>query len=237
MNGIRTNCATDRYVAGEDDAVLGTVATDLHTQRRGLVFCHGSGALSGDVLVSSRVLLGELASNATVHVGDLGGQTWGNDTVITRIQQAIDLLTGTYGCTKIALVGASMGGLNALNYIVRYSNQLQCAALLIPATDIVSLRSNSYLTTRWTEIDSIYGAPPSANYTGHNPIDFVNSIPSDFHMKIWWSTDDPLVYPSTVTAFLTARPQTESMSMGAVSHSVPDTFNLSIRYWLDKHLI
>lgn len=233
--GVRSSYALDRYApgTGEADFVIGTADTDLHTQPRGIVFCHGSGGLAVDAFLISRLMLNELGRTATVHVGDLGGQTWGNDTVVTRIDQAFDLLENTYGCTDLAVVGASMGGLNALNYIVRHSERLECAALLIPATDIASLRANPWITVRWPEIDAIYGG----DYTGHNPVDFADDIDPDFPMKVWWSDNDPLVYPYTIANFLAARPQTESLNMGSVSHDVPIAFNADIRRWLDRHLV
>jgi pimeloyl-ACP methyl ester carboxylesterase len=237
QNGVRLSYELGRYTAGEYDGVLGTVKTDLHTETRGIVFCHGSGGLAADALLLSRMLLHEISRTATVHVGDLGGQTWGNDIAVTRIGEAVTLLKNTYGCTKIALVGASMGGLNALNYIVRESDELECAVLLIPATDLVSLRANPWITVRWPEIDAIYGAPPNEDYTGHNPVDFADEIDPDFPMKIWWSNNDPLVYPYTIANFLAARPQTEHFDMGAVSHDVPIAFNDDIRRWLDRNLV
>jgi hypothetical protein len=233
FNGVRVSYELDRYAPGQNDAVIGSVATDLHTEPRGIVYCHGSGQLTADVLLGNRLLLRELGRGSTVHVGDLGGQQWGSDEHYEQIGYAVDLLE-TLGCTTISGLGVSMGADGLLNYIVRNPTKLACAALLIPLTDIVSARSNAYIASRWPEIDAIYGAPPNADYTGHNPIWFAGDIDPDLPMKIWWSSNDPLVYPATVAAFLAARPQTEDEDMGAVSHDVPVVWNPDVRRWLDR---
>ncbi len=229
MNSVRGSHALDRYYAGENDVVMGPLTMDLEVEDRGIIYFHGSGQFALDVTLTNRLLMNKLARDAVVHIGDLGGQSWGK--ALAQTQAAKDLLTDV-GCTKIAAVGTSMGACNALNFIVRESDQLECAALLIPLTDLVSARANPFIANRWPEIDALYGG----NYTGYNPIDFAEDIDPDFPMKIWYSSNDPLVYPSTVAAFIAARPQTEYYSMGAVLHDVPVVFNDGIKHWITKEM-
>lgn len=235
MTGVRTDFANGRYVVGENDCVAGAVKTDLHTQTRGIIYCHGSGGNANDVVTGDRFFIDMVGKRASIHIGDLGLQTWGSDLVVTRIGQARDILLGL-GVTHLGLYGVSMGGLSALNYAVRFPSYIDCVGLAIPATDLASLRSNPYLASRWPEIDAIYGAPPGANYTDHSPILFADDLDPEMPIKLWYSTDDPLVYPSTIDAFLAARPQTEAVSVGAASHSVPRSFYPSIKYFFDRNL-
>lgn len=235
---IRRSAGKDRYWAGETDIVWGTFKTELGTQPRGVVFAHGSGDLAESASNTGRFLLNRLARRSTVHVGDLGGQTWGSDAVVDRIDAAIDYLVTERGVVEpVTLVGASMGGCSVLNHVVRHPERVSCVALLIPLTDLNNARANPWLTGRWPEMDALYPDGVSGDWDGHNPIDFVDDIDPDLPMKIWYSSDDGLVPPATVEAFVAARPQTEADLVGAYGHSVPLNGPLSeeIANWISLH--
>lgn len=233
---IRTSFSKNRYAVGDEDLIVGTMKSDLGGQARGIIFCHGSGQSAQPLALEMHYLWDMLGRRAVVHVGDLGGQTWGSDTAVARIKLARAELRRRGVDGPIALVGLSMGSCNALNYAIRYPDEIACLALTIPVTDLVATRADPTFTSVWPEIDAIYGAPPSANYTGHNPIDFVDDLPADMPVKVWYAPNDPIVKVATVNAFLAARPQTESRSMGNVGHNVPRPFYWEINKFVADHL-
>lgn len=228
---------SDRYVAGETDVIHGDLRTELGAQTKGIVWVHGSGETAVLAHQNWAQHLYALAKHATVHVGDLGFQTWGSDLAVTRIGQAITQLR-TMGVTgKVALVGMSMGGCNALNYAVRHPEDVSCVAALIPLTDLAMIRANTSpaIVARYAEIDAIYGAPPAADYTGHSPVGFAGSISAGLPIHIWSSSDDPLVTPAMVDGFLAARPLTGHTVMGALGHDVNHAMIPGLLGFLAKH--
>lgn len=233
---MRTSFADDRYISDEQDLIVGGFATELGEQPRGIIYAHGSGGTAENQLPDMGLMFREWSRRATVHAGDLGFQTWGSDLVVTRIGQAITYLQSIGVQTPVALVGTSMGGCSVLNYAYQHPENVSCVAALIPLTDLVSIRANPWLSLRWPEIDAIYGEPPNEDYTGHNPVDFASSMDADLPIKIWYSDDDPLVYPATVEAFHSARPQTEMVNMGSHGHDVPNSYAESILEFIDLYL-
>lgn len=215
----------NRYAPGtnEQDFIVGDKKTWGKTQTNGIVVCHGSGSLAADTYYSLRYYLKSFSRNASIHIGDLAGQTWGSDIVVTRIGQAMTQLRAEGVTGKIALVGVSMGGCSAFNYAVRYPEEVACVTAIIPLVSLADARSNPWLTGRWPEIDALYGEPPNADYSDHSPIEFVDDLDPDLPIRIWSSTDDGLARPATHSAFVAARPQTEFTSIGAQGHSIENT--------------
>lgn len=208
---------------GEQHIVLGGLATWQGAQPKGVIWCHGSGEDASTSYLNGYRLVTELAKRSTVHVGDLGFQTWGNDTVVTRIDEAIDHLEATYGVTTpVVLVGISMGGCSALNYALRNPDKVAGVAAVIPLVDLDNSRNNAALSYRWPEIDAIYGTPP-ADYSEHSPVEFAAQLDPEMPIHVWSSSDDTLAPQSTHEAFVAARPQTGFSDIGAVGHTFPTT--------------
>lgn len=232
---LYVSAAENRYTAGEKDIILGSRKTWSKEQNVGIIFCHGSGADAESSISGMSDIFDALSPYATIHCGDLGYQTWGGDLVVERISEAMHLLKTEYGVAgKVALLGASMGSCSALNYALRYPHYISCVAALIPLTDLAKARANPYVAVRWPEIDAIYGAPPQT-YEGHSPITFAQDIAPNMPIKIWASTNDPLVTPDMPVAFVNARPQTELTWVGAASHSVPKSATDDIVEFLATH--
>lgn len=235
---IRRYGSLHRYAPNEVDILVTTAAVDIGGQPRGIVYCHGSGSSAEESAVEIRWLSDTLGRRSVLHMGDLGFQTWANDTAVDRIGQAIDSLRLIGVSGKVALVGASMGSGSALNYAYRYPEQVACVAACIPMTDIEFIRNNPNVAAPWVaEIDAIYGTPPDADYSGHSPILFADEIDPDLPIKIWYSDNDVLATPAKVMEFVAARPQTEVQSMGAINHMISEAFNWDITRWVDKHLV
>lgn len=233
---ITGTAARNRYALGEVDILLGTLKSDVGAQPRGIVFCHGSGDTAESAAHSFRFQFNMLAKRALVHIGDLAFQHWAADPGINRVRQAIAELRRRGVVGKVALLGMSMGAGLALNYANRYPEDVECLALTIPLTDLNDARANPYLTTRWPEMDALYPNGVSGDWQGHNPIEFAATMDAALPIKVWHSTDDPLARPDRTAAFLAARPQTESQSMGAVAHTVPRSFFREIEQFLSQHL-
>ena len=223
-------------VLSEQNIVSGSLRTWTGEQTRGVVICHGSGATAEDTSYAVRRMSHDLAKHATVHIGDLGFQTWGSDLVIQRIDEAITRLGQEGVEPPVALLGISMGGGSAFNYAHAHPEKVACVAAVIPLTDLNDARANPWLTARWPEMDAIYGAPPDNDYTGHNPVDFAPDLPADMPVHIWSSSDDGLARPATHQAFLAARPQTMFTNLGPVAHTFPRSAEASVNGFILKNL-
>lgn len=219
---VRTEHGTARYVAAEDDIVLGTAATWLHT-RAPLIYCHGAGDTAGSAFHKSGQgpLLKQLARLYTVALCDLGGaQTWGNDTVVTRIGQAKTYLSSSFGATgPVVLVAGSMGTLGALAYTLANPSDVRGVAAVIPALDLNDLVVNNRGGSA-AAINTAYGGSYSDVTHGptHSPVQFAASLPA-IPISLWTASDDAVCVPSTADAFVTARPSTSRSSVGALGHT------------------
>lgn len=210
--------ARGRYVANEDDVVLGTVKSWTGQQPTGVVFCHGSGDTVVQPFRDQVSLLYGLARQATVHLGDLGYETFCNDLAITRVGQAIAHLRSSWGVVgPVALVGMSMGAGNALTYALHHPEDVACVAGVIPLTDLVDAMTR----IDPAGINAAYGGAYNDAIHGptHNPIRFAADLPADMPIHLWSAGSDPFTPASVTQAFVTARPQTGFTDVGAWGHT------------------
>lgn len=213
----------DRYVAGESDCYAGPDGTTTR-DRTPVVFCHASGSSAEIVMAGGgnvRALALALADYYPTGIADLGGETWGNDTGITRIGQQLDYLASTWGATRPAiLIGCSMGALNALAFTLAQPHRVAAVAAVIPALDLASLHADVTFTAL---INAAYGGAYNDGVHGptHSPVQFAASLPARLPIGLFTSSNDPYCLPATAAAFMAARPNTYRENLGAVSHSVP----------------
>lgn len=227
---IRSSFALGRYAAAEYDAVFGTARSFVGDQPSGVVFCHGSGENAASTIDANvpRALCSGIARHATVHAGDLGGQTWGNDTGIARVVSAgasVHTLWGAIG--PVGLVAASMGFATACAYALANPDEVAWIAGVIPLTDIQDIMGRGAAA----EVDAAYGGAYSNITDGptHNPVLLAPGLPADLPVHIWTAPDDPLCVPATADAFIAARPQTgrtilspgQAHTMAAVAEATP----------------
>lgn len=219
---VRSEHGTGRYVASEDDIVLGTIGTWLQA-RRPLIYCHGSGDTAGSAFhkTGQGILLKRLARLFTVVACDLGGTaTWGNDTVITRIGQAKTYLSSSWGATgPVVLVAGSMGALGALAYTLANPSNVLGVAAAIPALDLNDLVANNRGGAA-AAINTAYGGTYSDGTHGptHSPVQFAASLPA-IPISLWTASDDAICVPATADAFVAARPATTRTDLGALGHT------------------
>lgn len=101
-------------------------------------------------------------------IDDAGAQTWGDDAAMGRIDDALTFLTSQgYNASKVGLVGWSMGGINALNWIKRNPSKVACACLFAPLVDL----DYAHTTIDPVNVDAAYGGNYAANAPGHKVAD------------------------------------------------------------------
>lgn len=118
----------------------------------GIVFCHGYGdnalaAIDGAGHAGQSQIARRLAEAGYPVLGcDLGGtSTWGYTPVQSRINDAITYLQSTVKAKagKVALVGISMGGCNALVYAANNPANVSCLVGVAPVNDLQSIVTNN----------------------------------------------------------------------------------------------
>lgn len=212
---VRTSFAADRIATGEYDVFQ--YSGGPGRPDKGIVFCHGSGQTPDQFISALKTMYFQTHRFAVSIAGEIGGQTWGSDLVVTRIGQAIAFLQ-TQGVTgPVALVGASMGTCSALNYAYRYPENVASVSCVIGLVDLENAYANPYLVGRRPEMEDIYGDPP--DFSGHNPVDFAADMDPDLPIHIWGASDDVLVPPATHAEFIANRPQTGYTDLGPVGHT------------------
>lgn len=170
---IATSWGQGRYLAGEGELFITSRIHRLgETGRLGIIALHGRGAngLTWSPGWSGGDHVAELANDFIILSPDAGGTlTWGNNTAMSAIDAAYTYLRGTLGAngsTKIGLMGWSMGGLNALNWLKRNPEKVACTWLWSPMTNLGAAQAGAYTA----EINTAYSGNYATNSVGHDPI-------------------------------------------------------------------
>lgn len=220
--GLLTSHGFGEYHAGE-----GHVSVMDRRWRPGgrlAIFAHGRGGTYVDALApgQGQEAVRQLAgSGYLVLSAEFAGAAWGNDTAVARITEGINFAASRWGAAtaKVTLVGASMGGLNVLNWARGNAAQVDRIALCVPVVDLADFHAGNrggYAA----EIEAAHGGagPYAAAEAAHNPIASPGSY-AGIPVRAWYASDDPLALPERVTAF-TAAAAGSAISMGAVGHTV-----------------
>ncbi len=129
--------------------------------------------------------------------------TWGDDEMITRIDDMFTYAEANYGFDPpYHLIAVSMGTCCAFNWAVNNLDKVQSISCMLPAVDLQDIEDT---------VIPVYPAivAPSVAYgtssipSDHDPSDYAASL-SDVPIKLWYSTNDTVVHPATVTAFAAA---------------------------------
>jgi hypothetical protein len=119
-----------------------------------------------------------------------GGETWGNNTGVSRVVDDVAYLQGAMGAPagKVIVFGASMGGIVAMNYTRAHPDKVACLVLIRPVC-------NAAL------INAAYGGAYNNTTDGpnHNPVLFANQL-AGIPTQIWYASNDAIITPSTVLA-------------------------------------
>lgn len=230
MLSIRTTSGLSRYAADEWDAVFSTARAG----RPPLVWCHGNNGSTLADYTTYSASLRLLAQHYTVIVADLGGNTFGNDTGIARVGQALTYLASFSATGPAMLVGVSMGAAVALNYAVRNPANVRAVAGVIPAVDLNVPDGHVAAAA----IDLAYPPgynPANPDHAAHSPVEFAADLPESMPIHLWTSSNDTTVLPATADAFVAARPATGHTNIGAQGHGGIDIAIPLVADWLAAH--
>lgn len=141
--------------------------------------------------------------------------TWGNDakvghmgTLLTNAQSSL------FASGKVHLLGGSAGATSCLRFAKANPTLVQSLALFIPAVDIQFIYDTNPGGFGFdSQISTAYGGRPS---DAQNPATSTPSFTS-FPIKIWYSDNDPICTPSSISTFAAAVGAT-TVSMGSLGH-------------------
>lgn len=175
----------------------------------------------------------------TMLAAGYGGDTWGNDTAIARTLEAQSYLQGVMGGTagQIALLGGSMGGLNAINYARAYPANVACLALIVPVVDLADMHDNNRGGLA-ASIETAYGG--SSGYAAavgtKNPAVNTSEIAAlNIPTRIWYSTSDTVTTTASQTTFGAAVGATMT-SLGAIGHSMSSIVPSQVSAFIDTYI-
>lgn len=203
-------------------------------KRPPLIYCHPAGG-SANATVGGwgqSLLLHALAQNYLVVAADLGGDQWGNDTHLSRIDDALEFAASRGAVGSPVLVGASMGVLGALGYARANPGTVTAVAGIIPALDLADLYGRGFATL----IDAAYpgGYDDAIDGPTRSPVQYAATLPDSLPVRLYTASDDPFTVPATADAFVAARPATIRTDVGALGHSETAIFTaaLTLPGWL-----
>lgn len=222
MLGYSRSAGYGRIASGENDQVW--IPRTPRSGKCGVILLHGSGNPNGYMdpvgqPASQRLAAALCAAGIPCVSGEMGGQTWANNTAMSRIDAAWDLLrtNAPIRSDKVALVGGSMGGALGARYSQLYPAKVAAFVGLIPLLDLVGLY-NANTSGVAAEIATAWGVtapatlPPSADIAAN--VNLAAGIPA----KFWYSGNDTIVLPAWVTNYATAL-GAEAIDVGTNGHS------------------
>lgn len=192
--------------------------------RRGILLCHGAG---GDALYANDPtvpgaleLFHRLASEGfTMLSSDWGGPgTWGNGHAVTRLESG-RLVLAALGCApdKVALVGVSMGGLNALSYAISHPDRVAAIGAVVPAADPQDMLD---LYPGWAAIAKAWGVEPGERLPDRaRPISASDSLRRCGPIHMYYSTADQYTRAGPIEALAEAIHQPATIVSTTLDHS------------------
>ena len=187
-------------------------------ERKPLVYCHGSGGTATTAVTNPAEinLLKALAQDYLVIAADLALQAWGNDNHLARIGDAVSHLANFNADGPVTLVAGSMGNLGAFGYLKANPTGVRAIAGIIPCVDL-----DSVYPMATADINAAYGGAYNTNTHGpvRSPVRYATELNADVPVHLFTASNDTLTLPSTATAFVAARPQTERTNLGALGHT------------------
>ncbi len=209
MSSVITEYGIGDYLANESHLLIRSGKFNRGQGLRGVIAIHGHGATStvwtpGNFIGDHALYLAK--GGCLVLSIDAGGTAaWANDAAMTAVDNAFTYLTTTLGCMtdKVCLLGWSMGGLTALNWLKRNPSKVKSIVTFAPAFNMDYFYDNN--GTSKTEIDTAYGGTGHAQYAGHNPqADVVSYNGLGVKVHIYQGTADTTVPPAQAPTFISA---------------------------------
>lgn len=207
MFGYHVSTSVGRVFAGETDEIW-TPRTP-RSGRCGVVMCHGSGNPQAGIDLtaqpSSVKLMAALASAGIACIaGDFGNQSWGNDTIMSRIDAAWTVLKAQFPAMrtdKLALIGGSMGGAATARYSQLHPDRVACHVGLIPLWDLLAFYAANPGAIA-TEVGAAWGVTAPAALPAGASIAAGASLAAGVPLLAGYSSVDTTVLPAWVTAYV-----------------------------------
>lgn len=208
MSPCRTEYGVGTVQTGEAHTVFRPKNHFAPQSKVGVMYCHGAGGTAQEALTYGGIahILSTLGNDRVVFAGDLGGLTWGNDTAMARIATAKTYLQGSSGGAKtgkMALVGLSMGGCNALVWAAANPALVSCIVAVIPVINLTDMHSNNRGGTASIINDAYAGGWSQGTYgAAHNPLTLAQAGKfTGIPILLFYGTTDPLCVPEQAIAF------------------------------------
>ncbi len=194
---------------GETDTVFAPRTPRVGTC--GLILLHGSGnpqqfTDSASQHASAQLAAAFASAGIPTIAGEFGGQTWGNDTVMSRIDTAWGVLQSAYPSMrvdKVCLLGVSMGAAAVARYSQTYPSKVAAVIGLIPLWDLVALYEANILGKQ-TEIGTAWGVTAPAALPSAADVAANAALAAGIPTLAGYSTADAVVAPSWVTDYVAA---------------------------------
>lgn len=201
-----------RYQTGEGQLRLLANDAKLDGTEKAIIAIHGHGgdATQFDMLTAYQGRHTEALADAgyVVLSIDAGGPTtFGNDAAMAAITAAYNWLTGAGKARpgKIGVVGWSMGGCNALNWVKRNPAKVAAVQCWTPLTDLDFFHGTAGYTPAYSpgsvapggyaaEIDAAYGGNYAVNAAGHKIRDeYASWRGLGIPIKVFTAVDDAVI--------------------------------------------
>lgn len=168
-----------------------------------MVFLTGHGSTATQALNGQINKICTAIANRDIIVAAVDGggtATFGNDTAIARISDAVTWMRGLGVVGKILASGYSMGGSDAMNWGARNLNDYAGFLGFSPAVDLDYGFANNFTA----ELNAAYGGNFAANHAGHDPLDDLVEELSTEPWHAYYATDDTVLPPASTEAIATA---------------------------------
>lgn len=209
------------------ESFISIVPTTLEWKTKPIVVaCHGASGTEEQMLGTwpaypRAVILAIVAAGYPVIAPYAGGNTWGNDTAMSRITEAVAYGRANLGASPspVVLVGLSMGGCNVLNWAKRNRADTACVVGVVPVSDVSDIHTNnrSGLTAQINAAHSTW--TEAAHGAARNPATFAATDLAGLHYQAWGATSDTSCLPATVSAVCTAIGGTATYTEVAGDHN------------------
>lgn len=192
----RTILAADRYRAGDTSVLFRHRLARSGTPKRGVVVLTGHTGDSTQAMLFPglrRLCKRVAAAGVDVFAIDGGGPaTWGNDTAIAAIDQAVAYMRGTLGVYgAVVAVGYSMGGADAMNWTARRPADAAGFLGIAPISDLDAAHAGQFAAV----IDAAY---PGGYPVGHDPTSDLAGQLAARPWRAYYATDDATIPRATV---------------------------------------
>lgn len=228
-----------RIQTGELDSLW--EPSEVDEDKNPIILLHGSGVNNYNMFIQGAryacCLLGPLGalSGRKVVAGWFGGQTFGNDTLVSRVDAALTLVGGT----RAHILGVSMGGAGAVRYGALNPTKTASVMGITPLSDIDAIYQANRLGLR-ADIGTAWGVtyptalPAQSNLAvTHGPVLAANGTPR----RLLYSTADTSVLPAEVVTLATSMgitAQVVDTTSGHTELTAYKAMNLDTEYpWAD----